>query len=218
MPNLIIAVVVLFGGYWLLRKFAYASPQGAQSLMRKLGGVALMGAGGLLALRGAMAVAAPLFLVGLGLFGSNLSGAWNRKPTGRKSKVAAAFLEMELDHDSGAMDGTVVQGPLKSRRLSTLSDAELRQLHDQCAGDRQSLSLLEAWLDRNRSGWRRARAAPSSMGRDEAYAVLGLKPGASADDIRAAHKRLMKEFHPDRGGSDYLAAKINAAKDLLLQD
>jgi hypothetical protein len=218
MPNLLIAAVVLFGGYWLLRKFAYATPQGAQSLMRKLGGVALMGVGGLFALRGAMAVAAPLFLFGLGLFGFDAAGKWNRKPTGRKSKVASAFLEMELDHDSGAMDGTVIQGALKSRRLSTLSDGELRQLHAQCAGDGQSLSLLEAWLDRNRNGWRKARAAASTMSRDEAFAVLGLKPGASADDIRAAHKRLMKEFHPDRGGSDYLAAKINAAKDLLLQD
>ena len=56
------------------------------------------------------------------------------------------------------------------------------------------------------------------MTRDEAFAVLGLKSGASADEIRAAHRRLMKDFHPDKGGSDYLASKINEAKDALIQD
>ena len=56
------------------------------------------------------------------------------------------------------------------------------------------------------------------MSRDEAFAVLGLKPDASQQNIKDTHRRLMKEFHPDRGGSDYLAAKINQAKDILLQD
>ena len=56
------------------------------------------------------------------------------------------------------------------------------------------------------------------MSRDEALAVLGLKSGASTEDIKNAHRRLMKDFHPDRGGSDYLAAKINQAKDILLHD
>lgn len=55
-----------------------------------------------------------------------------------------------------------------------------------------------------------------AMTRDEAYQVLGLRPGASEADIRAAHHRLMRAAHPDAGGSDWLAARINQARDLLL--
>ena len=107
---------------------------------------------------------------------------------------------------------------------------ELGSLRRLCAGvSDQSLPLLEAWLDRTkpdlaRSLGRRGRAcarrqAPSGkMSEEEAFAVLGLKPGAKPEEIRLAHRRLMKEFHPDKGGSDYLAAKINQAKERLLQD
>jgi DnaJ-domain-containing protein 1 len=97
-------------------------------------------------------------------------------------------------------------------------------LREQCAAAAdQSLALLDAWLDRAKPGWRggnagkgAAPAGSSKMTREEALAVLGLKAGATANDIRDAHRRLMKQFHPDRGGSDYLAAKINQAKDVLL--
>ena len=132
---------------------------------------------------------------------------------------------MELDHDSGNMSGEVLAGPCKGKRLAVMSDFELQAFHVLCSGARdQSRPLLEAWLDRNKGEWRetwgkgadKTSSATGPMSRDEALAVLGLKTGATEDDVRSAHRRLMKEFHPDKGGSDYLAAKINAAKDTLL--
>lgn len=228
MPNFIIAAVIVFGGLWLIRQLARTPAGQSRILVRKIAGGAVIAVSGLLALRGQASIAAGLFLFGLGLIGQGAvfrdGFPWTRKSTGQRSRVAASQLAMELDHDSGAMDGEVLAGPLRGRRLSQLSVAELRQFHLQCRTvNDQSLALLEAWLDRTQAEWRaawgegrRASASPGSMSREEALAVLGLKTGASADDIKAAHKRLMKEFHPDRGGSDYLAAKINTAKDVLL--
>ena len=134
---------------------------------------------------------------------------------------------MELDHDSGVMTGEVLSGPLRGQRLEELDLGTLQSLYQYCSNaNDQSVSLLEAWLDRNKPNWHDSwsgeRKAQSSgtgaMTREEALAVLGLQSKATLQEIKDAHRRLMKDFHPDRGGSDYLAAKINQAKDILLQD
>ncbi len=233
MQNFILALVIVFGGWWLLRKFGSTQPAKIRTLMRMAAGGAMVALAGFLALRGAMQVAVPLFILGLGFLGQPAifpdGFPWKPKTPGQRSRVTTSLLAMELEHDTGRMDGQVLAGPLKGKQLSDLSDRELRSLHRLCgnAAD-QSLSLFEAWLDRTKPDWRRdwGRAASGSaaapgggaMSREEAFAVLGLKPGAVAADIHSAHRRLMKEFHPDRGGSDYLAAKINQAKDVLLQE
>lgn len=230
MPQFLVALAIVVGGLWLIRKSAKMSPQAARTFAQKLGGGAIIGFSGLLALRGNMNVAVPVFLFGLGLLGKSavFPNGFNwasAKSSGQKSKVATALLSMELDHDSGAMSGEVLVGPSKGKLLSALTDPELRAFHTLCSGSRdQSAALLEAWLDRNKGEWRAswgqgnasAASGAGPMNREEALAILGLKAGASEDDVRAAHRRLMKEFHPDKGGSDYLAAKINAAKDVLL--
>ncbi len=115
-------------------------------------------AAAVLAMRGAMQIAGPLFVLGLGMF-SNVgafvkNGAFWKKAEGQKSKVRTSIIEMELDHDTGTMSGTVLAGPLKGRKLFDLVDGELSQLHAQCASAAdQSMALLEAWLQRNRPGY-----------------------------------------------------------------
>jgi hypothetical protein len=229
--QLIIALVVVFGGLWLIKTFANTSPSQAAGLTRKLAGGGLIALSGLLALRGLSQFAVPLFAVGLGMIGQSAvfpnGFPWSKKTAGQKSRVATGILAMELDHDTGKMTGRVISGPFKGINLEEMNPANLQSLYDYCArASDQSISLLEAWLDRNKPEWRETwtgrdkarQASTGAMTRDEAYSVLGLKSGASSEDIKNAHRRLMKDFHPDRGGSDYLAAKINQAKDILLQD
>ena len=154
-----------------------------------------------------------------------------RGPTpGQKSEVATRFLRMWLDHDSGEMSGEVLEGRFAGRQLARMSLEELVELWRDCyAADEESAAILEAYLDRTQGeAWREAAGAAAGEGaagtagaqaamtREEAYQILGLEPGASESEVREAHHRLMQKIHPDHGGSNYLAAKINQAKDLLL--
>lgn len=158
-------------------------------------------------------------------------GGWGRAGSGGKqrSSVRSAALEMELDHETGAMNGIVLVGEHEGKELDVMERSELFELRDTIADDGESLALLDAYLDRRLSGWREDAHAdagagqgspPSSgpMGKKEAYEVMGLAAGASVAEIRKAHRRLMKAAHPDSGGSTFLAAKINEAKDILLGD
>ena len=230
MINLLIALVVVFGGWWALRMLATAQPAQIRTVMRKAAGGGLIVVSAVLAMRGAMQIAGPLFVLGLGMF-TNVAammkpGAFWKKPVGQKSTVKTSVLEMELDHDTGAMDGTVLAGPLAGQKLSALGLEQISALHAQCvsAGD-QSAALLDAWLQRahpefrsqgTKQGGGAANSGSGKMTREEALALLGLRGAPSADEIKSAHRKMMKQFHPDLGGTDYLAAKINAAKDTLL--
>ena len=148
------------------------------------------------------------------------------RQAGNASTVRTDHLEMELDHDSGTMRGRILKGFFKGRRLESLRPVELAHLWQDCRFvDPQSAQLVEAYLDRVLPTWRedmaRAEAqAPKGsdgrMTRGEALEILGLDSTATADDIRRAHRELMLKLHPDRGGSTYLAAKINEAKDVAL--
>ena len=148
---------------------------------------------------------------------------------GQTSEVTTRFFRMVLDHDSGDMAGEILEGTFAGRRLAQLDESELIALWRECrAADGQSAAVLEAYLDRTLGeAWREAAGAgpgdgtsggPDGMSREDAYEILGLEPGASDTDIREAHRRLLQKVHPDHGGSNYLAAKINRAKELLLGD
>ena len=165
---------------------------------------------------------------------------WSRGPadtfdtdgetSGRTSKVRTSMIEMLLNHDTGAMDGMVVAGRFAGNRIGDLNLRQLVELRGECLrADDQSVAVLEAYLDRNHPDWRSDSGFQNSAGStdekrprggimsvDEALEVLGLNGGAGPDEVIAAHRRLMKQYHPDQGGSDYLASKINEAKDILL--
>ncbi|MDP6786558.1 MAG: hypothetical protein QGI13_05445 [Rhodospirillales bacterium] len=148
-------------------------------------------------------------------------------PSGQTSEIATRFLRVTLDHDTGAIAGEVIDGPHAGRRLDELELDDLIGLLGICqSADEQSAQVLTAYLDRLHPDWR-TRAEPHGggssegfahrpMSRDEALQILGLEPGAGAEEIKEAHRRLMAGLHPDHGGSTYLAAKLNEAKELLL--
>tara|TARA_R110002072_G_scaffold303107_2_gene493813 strand:- start:90659 stop:91393 length:735 start_codon:yes stop_codon:yes gene_type:complete len=153
------------------------------------------------------------------------NSAWG--PTGRSagngtSSIRTAWLAMELAHSSGKMDGEVLDGQFKGKQLSELDLQQLLILAAECEQDADSLQLLEAYLDRVHPDWHaqaEGQAAPtagSDMTEALALEILGLEPGAGVEEITAAHRRLMQKMHPDRGGSDYLAQRINEARDFLL--
>jgi hypothetical protein len=155
---------------------------------------------------------------------SRMAGG-GRAPSGQTSEIATRFLRVTLDHDTGAIAGEIIDGPHAGRRLEDLGLDDLIGLLGVCqAEDEQSAQVLTAYLDRVHPDWRERAAGAASgdgfaggpMSRDEALRILDLEPGASADDIKEAHRRLMAGLHPDHGGSTYLASKLNEAKDLLL--
>ena len=151
-----------------------------------------------------------------------------RSPSsGHSSTVETLFVRMSLDHDTGTMTGTVLRGQFAGMRPEELGRADLLALLRECrAADEESARLIEAYLDRADPDWHedfagarteyRASSGSPDVTVEEAYAILGLAPGADAEAIRAAHRRLMKQLHPDHGGTDYLATKINRARDVLL--
>ncbi len=148
---------------------------------------------------------------------------------GRTSNVVSRYLRMSLNHDTGEVEGVILEGRYRGKRLGELEQEELialfNELHSQ---DKESADLMQAYLDRTYGeawyGWaetqrdntQQAASGSGDMSQEEALGILGLKPGADEHEIIDAHRRLMQKFHPDRGGSDYLAAKINQAKDALL--
>ena len=220
---------------WLVSKwFRTVKPSAAARVLKK-GGLAVLVVLGLwLVLTGKLA---GLFAVALGLlpwigramrahalwqmlrrFGVQMKGG--RATPGAASEVETRFVRMVLDHDSGRLDGEVLAGTYAGRRLSSLSEAQAVLLWREVQADAESARVIEAWLERAWPDWRGA-AEPEpprggAMSVEEAREILGVGADAGADDIRAAHRRLMLANHPDHGGSTWVASRINQARDLLL--
>ena len=138
------------------------------------------------------------------------------------STIRTQGLKVSFDLSNGNAEGEVFTGPHTGKPLSELSEAELKEQQAFFqANDKQSAMLLQAYLmRRGMAGGSQSRQtynqADTNISEEEAWQILGLEPGADRDAISRAHKSLIQKLHPDRGGNEYLAAKINAARDRLI--
>jgi len=202
----VLLTLVLTGrAHWLTAVFAALLPF-VRGLMTLLGSVPLL----------------KRMLAGMGAAKSR-----DASGSGQTSTVESKYIRMTLNHDSGEINGEVLAGQYTGRTLDQLDLEALLLLLRECGDDEESVALLQAYLDRvhgdswqqqaGAEGQRQATSEPGEMSREEASQILGLSADASEAEIIDAHRRLMQKLHPDRGGSAYLAAKINLAKDTLLR-
>ncbi len=230
---LVFAVVAVLGIYMLNLFLNGNIAQLIRSLRWILGGGA-MALAVILGLSGRVGVASMLGLAGGAILSRGRLGPIDfnamQPSEGATSKVRSHYFEMELDHDNGDIAGEILAGSFRGQDLWDLGQEETGQLLNEVSHDADSLSLLEAWLDANRYGWREyfggttgeqsdhtGASGPRTMDEQQAREILGVSATANAAEIKAAYHRLLKAVHPDQGGSNYLAARINEAKDFLLK-
>lgn len=226
MANVILLFTICFGLLAAGYLFVNASAASIANSLRLIGPLLLVIIGLTFVYVGRAGAGLPLLIIGGLMLARNRSVLTGRSP-GQKSTVRSAWLEMQLDHETGDLGGLVLTGAHEGGNLSNMDKDTLLDLYADLSGDNESAALMEAYLDRRIPGWREtthtngdrdAGQSPSSgpMTKEEAYQVLGLSPGAGSKEIVSAHRRLMKAVHPDSGGSTFLAARINEAKDTLL--
>lgn len=224
---LVALVLVLLG---VAAIFVRADPAKVADGLRTLGPVLLALAGAAVLVAGRGGVGGMMLVGAAAWYGSMRMARPTSKPAASKrSTVRTAALEMELDHQTGGLEGLVLAGRHEGKMLGSMGLAELQQLYRELPGDPESRQLLETYLDGRFPVWRKNAepdggeglgVAPGAgaMTKEEAYKILGLEAGAAAADVRKAHRRLMQRLHPDIGGTSFLAARINEAKDVLLSN
>ncbi len=234
MTYLLLGLLILGLVILAVHGFQNANPKRLAQRIRQVVPWIMLLVAGALALRGGIGFAIPLAAIAAMML--LRSGQRSSQPiggpfgggggAGQTSHITTDTLEMELDHDSGQIRGRVLKGIFEGRRIERLKPAELALLwQDVRVDDPQSAQLIEAYLDAAYPSWREdvqrgeqdMRGPDGRMSREEAYEILGVDEGASEAEIRRAHRELMLKFHPDRGGSTYLASKINEAKEVLLR-
>jgi hypothetical protein len=236
--TLLFGIAALLVILWFLKLFSTADAQKFAAMIRspalkkKAGGVGVLILASVLQARGQVIIGLALDFLGLYLLGMvpGLPAGWGartQKSSGQASRVRSAFLDMELDLDSGAMRGVIIAGSREGTRLESLDVPTLIAFLADI--DEESRALLAAYLDRRDPAWREHAQSDTATGlggtagrpmtHQEAYQILGLEPGAKAEEIVSAHRALMKKLHPDfgMGTSNYLSARVNEAKDTLLR-
>lgn len=244
MVMLVAGLLLLWLSSYLLRGFVKANPAVLSRRLRQAGGWLALGFAVFAIMRGELNLAFGAGLFGFWLLGTqpgwatNLAGRsaprWGARPQRRRvSRVRTLSLEMMLDQASGQIAGQCLAGPMAGRSLEALSQTESVALYRWCElSDPQGARLLETYLDRRFADWRIAghprddargnggsarHEKTAGMSEREAHELLGLQQGATRNQITQAHRRLMKKFHPDHGGSNAIAARVNEAKDVLMR-
>ena len=231
--NLLIAIAIIFGVYHAIRFAGRAPPKVLVRAVKMAGGVAACGVAGLLFLRCHSEIAIALIGLGAWIAGYGVAPQWlQRFKDGKPGAQRSAMIEIEIDQNSGAMQGVVLAGKYEGRQLGELTPSECNALYQEVfAADQSGARLLEIYFDRRFPGWRQTSESDANAGRshaahhrvtgamteDEAYEVLGLGKGATRDEITSAHRTLMKKLHPDHGGTTALAARVNEAKEILMR-
>lgn len=229
MRSFLLGLTALAAGLLLVSWFIRANPVDLARRLRLATAVLALVAAAAFLMRGALSLAAPLAMLGLWLLAAAGQGGWFGAGSGsgaQTSQVNTEHLEMRLDHETGEIAGRVLKGLFAGRTIESLRAEELALLWQDCRiADPASAQIIEAYLDQRHPTWREdvkrgeekfAAGPDGRMSVQEAYQILGLQEGAGREDIRQAHRELMLKLHPDRGGSTYLAAKINEAKDVAL--
>ncbi len=238
MPYLLLGAL----GFWIVlaaaKAFARANPASLARFFKQAGGYAALAVALALLLLGRVGIALSAGALGFWLLGISMSpGSWFKsvgqgKTANQTSRVRSAMIEMELDHETGKMNGVIMVGSDQGKRLDDFTRPQCETLYETCVtDDPEGARLLEAYLDRRFPGWRAAEEgnadfgggnggagqSAGAMSENQAYEVLGLQKGAPREAIIRSHHALMKKLHPDHGGSTDLAARVNEAKDVLLR-
>ncbi|MBX9931563.1 MAG: DnaJ domain-containing protein [Methylobacterium sp.] len=227
--TLLLGAFALLALWWWGGSLMRLAPARRAKVFARWAAYGALGIAILFLLRGRLDLALLFGLGGVwGLDGAAKLGLRVRDWRGRFRRApASGVIRPIFGADGRIADGTVMAGPDSGRTLSALSHATLIALMSACRlRDPASASLLEAYLDGREPGWRvdaerdpdpRARRSPDpgAMTEQEAYEILGLERGATLDEVRTAHRTLMKRSHPDQGGTVAGAARINAARDRL---
>jgi len=242
MSSLLFVVLALAAGLIALRYILTGDPARVAGTIRFVLGLVLGLLGLLISMRGGFVFGLPVVVYGMFMAARGLG--WRGMPglrlpglglpgapppgqggSGPSSGVRTRYLDMTLDHHSGAMDVLIRDGAFQGRKLSELSrDEAMSFLREVRLADADSARLVETWLDREYPEWRDSGGSSDEpqdggsgpMARAEALELLNLTGDPTPDEVREAYKREMKRHHPDQGGSDVAAAKLNQARDVLL--
>ena len=237
---LIIGIAFILGGYFIVRWWVQADIQQILKMLRWSGAIIGIVLLCIIAISGRWNWLPGLLFMGIPWLIRNqarrtINKNANGPTTGQKSQISTYYLRMELDHDSGEMSGEVITGKYSGLNLGDLNLNQLIELMNECVrDDQQSRIVLENYMDRNHSVWRNKAGESFKeksdhtnsnspwnsdvMSLDEACKILDISPKASKGDIEKAYRKAMKKAHPDNGGSDWMAAKVNQAKDSLLDN